>query len=100
MVPLSLFYSSIPKLFLLSLLTIWGPTSSRTLSSGDGPPLGWLPQMSDDNPLKFVLKFLNDDILDREWLVRNLLGGMSAGFGLRGQRSHIESINVVFTLPQ
>jgi hypothetical protein len=27
---------------------------------------------------------LDDDVLDRTWLVRNLLGGMSAGFGLRG----------------
>lgn len=26
----------------------------------------------------------DDDKLDREWVVRNVLGGMSAGFGLRG----------------
>lgn len=30
---------------------------------------------------------LDDDVLDRTWLVRNLLGGMSAGFGLRGASS-------------
>jgi hypothetical protein len=28
---------------------------------------------------------LDDDKLDREWIVRNVLGGMSAGFGLRGR---------------
>jgi lipid intermediate transporter len=27
---------------------------------------------------------MDDDKLDREWIVRNVLGGMSAGFGLRG----------------
>jgi len=29
----------------------------------------------------------NEDYLDQEWVVRNLLGGMSAGFGLRGKSS-------------
>jgi len=87
MIPLSLFYSSIPKLFLLSLLTIWAPSSSSKLSSNARPPLAWLACLPDDSPITFILTFLDDDILDREWLVRNLLGGMSAGFGLRGQRS-------------
>jgi hypothetical protein len=27
---------------------------------------------------------IDDDKLDREWAIRNVLGGMSAGFGLRG----------------
>lgn len=31
-----------------------------------------------------AVKILDDDRLDREWVVRNVLGGMSAGFGLRG----------------
>jgi hypothetical protein len=31
-----------------------------------------------------LLHLLDDGVLDRTWLVRNLLGGMSAGFGLRG----------------
>lgn len=26
---------------------------------------------------------LDDNQLDREWIIRNVLGGMSAGFGLR-----------------
>lgn len=29
---------------------------------------------------------LDDEKLDREWIVRNVLGGMSAGFGLRGMQ--------------
>jgi hypothetical protein len=36
---------------------------------------------------KFVsqlLDILDEDNLDREWVVRNLMGGMSTGFGLRG----------------
>lgn len=31
-----------------------------------------------------VLTVLDDDKLDREWIVRNVLGGMATGFGLRG----------------
>ncbi|KAF7327376.1 hypothetical protein MKEN_00315200 [Mycena kentingensis (nom. inval.)] len=66
LIPLTLFYSSLTKLFLLFLLTIWRP-------SGDGPPLRW----------PFGLQIFSDEDIDREWVVRNVLGGMSAGFGLR-----------------
>ena len=31
-----------------------------------------------------ALEVLDDDRLDREWVVRNVLGGLAAGFGLRG----------------
>ena len=31
---------------------------------------------------------LDDDTLDRRWVVRNVLGGMAAGFGLRGKSDH------------
>ncbi|KAJ7650865.1 Arv1-like family-domain-containing protein, partial [Roridomyces roridus] len=57
LIPLTLFYSSLTKLFLLFLLTIWRPS----------------PPSSDTASWDF----------DREWVVRNVLGGMSAGFGLR-----------------
>ncbi|KAJ7082854.1 Arv1-like family-domain-containing protein [Mycena belliarum] len=58
LIPLTLLYSSLTKLFLLFLLTIWRPSAeSAPFSSGFR--------------------------LDREWIVRNVLGGMSAGFGLR-----------------
>jgi len=69
MIPLALLYSSMSKLFLLFLLAIWRPAQeakSTVRGSGGG-----------------VLDFLDDDKLDREWVVRNVLGGMSAGFGLR-----------------
>ncbi|KAJ7284402.1 Arv1-like family-domain-containing protein [Mycena rebaudengoi] len=62
LIPLTLLYSSLTKLFLLFLLTIWRPASA---------PLR-------PNPYAF-----DDDVMDREWIVRNVLGGMSAGFGLR-----------------
>lgn len=32
-----------------------------------------------------ALEILDDDTLDREWVVRNVLGGMAAGFELRGE---------------
>jgi hypothetical protein len=31
-----------------------------------------------------ALEIFDDDKLDKEWVVRNVLGGMAAGFGLRG----------------
>lgn len=31
-----------------------------------------------------ALEIFDEDKLDREWVVRNVLGGMAAGFGLRG----------------
>ncbi|KAF7317169.1 hypothetical protein HMN09_00451800 [Mycena chlorophos] len=64
LIPLTLFYSSLTKLFLLFLLTIWRPSSE---------PIR----------LPFDVQFLDDEGIDREWIVRNVLGGMSAGFGLR-----------------
>ncbi|KAK7032749.1 Arv1-like family-domain-containing protein [Favolaschia claudopus] len=68
LIPLTLFYSSLTKLFLLFLLTIWRPSPElsppRTTSS-------------------YWLQLFDDDKVDREWVVRNVLGGMSAGFGLR-----------------
>ncbi|KIM39563.1 hypothetical protein M413DRAFT_74670 [Hebeloma cylindrosporum] len=91
LIPLSLFYSSITKLFLLFLLTIWLPTSN---SHSTTPPMGgrtplpeWTKLFSNNNQshllLTTALEMLDDDKLDREWIVRNVLGGMSAGFGLR-----------------
>jgi hypothetical protein len=35
--------------------------------------------------LRPLANILDDDVLDREWVVRNVLGGMAAGFGLRGE---------------
>ncbi|CAK5269425.1 unnamed protein product [Mycena citricolor] len=70
LIPLTLFYSSLTKLFLLFLLTIWRPSTEPTRSSGSlAARLGW--------------QQLSDEDVDREWVVRNVLGGMSAGFGLR-----------------
>ncbi|KAF9038678.1 hypothetical protein BJ165DRAFT_1499646 [Panaeolus papilionaceus] len=80
----SLFYSSITKLFLLLLLTIWLPTS-KTSHFAQNPLPGWVDKLwrNDTHLLTNTLSILDDDKLDREWIVRNVLGGMSAGFGLR-----------------
>ncbi|EPT05614.1 hypothetical protein FOMPIDRAFT_40894 [Fomitopsis schrenkii] len=75
-IPLTLFYSSLTKLFLLFLLAIWRPAP--------GEPNAALPITAEWHPLVGrALSVFDEDNLDREWIVRNVLGGMSAGFGLR-----------------
>ncbi|KDR80982.1 hypothetical protein GALMADRAFT_241578 [Galerina marginata CBS 339.88] len=87
LISLSLFYSSLTKLFLLFLLTIWLPTPTSTSATpqASNPLPGWaeLLARNESNHLISALGILDDDKLDREWIVRNVLGGMSAGFGLR-----------------
>ena len=79
LIPLSLLYSSMSKLFLLFLLSIWRPSSkpSSALSA-------WTSNTTANIIISTALGIMDDDKLDREWIVRNVLGGMSAGFGLRG----------------
>ncbi|KAF8526239.1 Arv1-like family-domain-containing protein [Hysterangium stoloniferum] len=77
-ISLSLLYSSLTKLFLLLTLSIWPagtvPTDDRVL----------LPSRTYGNPLlNSALELLDEDKLNRHWIVRNVLGGMAAGFGLR-----------------
>ncbi|KAI0734177.1 Arv1-domain-containing protein [Fomitopsis betulina] len=75
-IPLTLFYSSLTKLFLLFLLAIWRPAPVE--------PSAAVPLIAEQHPLvDQALGLLDEDSLDREWIVRNVLGGMSAGFGLR-----------------
>jgi hypothetical protein len=61
---------------LLAVLSVWGSQSQK-----DIPPPTYVYKIPLDSQLWHLL---DDDVLDRTWLVRNLLGGMSAGFGLRG----------------
>ncbi|KAI4525448.1 Arv1-domain-containing protein [Schizophyllum commune Loenen D] len=80
LVPLTLFYSSLTKLFLLFMLTIWKPSPAGPASDY---AIG-LPEMVRSNDgARQIFHLLDDDRIDREWVVRNVLGGMSAGFGLR-----------------
>jgi len=72
-IPLTLLYSSLTKLFLLFLLAIWRPA----------PVEHGTPSESTNSWMGQALSLLDEDRLDREWIVRNVLGGMSAGFGLR-----------------
>jgi len=87
LISLSLFYSSLTKLFLLLLLTIWLPAPTSTVPTPENPLPEWTKHLqwanSDKILLTHALETLDDDKLDREWIVRNILGGMSAGFGLR-----------------
>lgn len=82
-IPLALLYASLTKFFLLFLLSIWPPMQSSPSSLK-------VPSYLADYPLTlYGWNIFNDLILDREWLVRNLLGGMAAGFGLRGKVSTV-----------
>ena len=84
------------KLFLLLLLTIWLPAPTSTTPKPDNPLPEWTKYLqwanSNRNLLTHVLEILDDDKLDREWVVRNILGGMSAGFGLRGKFSYLNFV--------
>ncbi|KAH9058406.1 Arv1-domain-containing protein [Lactarius vividus] len=74
-ISLCLLYSSFTKFMLLAVLSVWGSQVKK-----DIPRPTYVYKMPLDSQLWHLL---DDDVLDRTWLVRNLLGGMSAGFGLR-----------------
>ncbi|KAH9037835.1 Arv1-domain-containing protein [Lactarius pseudohatsudake] len=74
-ISLCLLYSSFTKFMLLAVLSVWGSQVQK-----DVPPPTYVYKIPLDSQLWHLL---DDDVLDRTWLVRNLLGGMSAGFGLR-----------------
>ncbi|KAF8606659.1 Arv1-domain-containing protein [Ceratobasidium sp. AG-I] len=83
LVSLTLLYSSLTKLFLLLLLAIWQSPPSFTAPSSADIGAG-LPDNLVQLPLiQHMLVLLDEDHFDRAWVVRNVLGGMSAGFGLR-----------------
>jgi len=71
-VSLVLLYSSIAKLFLLFLLCVWD-------AGGHGTS-----KLAEEQTSRLHLLLPDFDVVDREWVIRSILGGMSAGFGLRG----------------
>ncbi|KAF8736716.1 hypothetical protein AX14_014123 [Amanita brunnescens Koide BX004] len=75
LIPLTLFYSSLTKLFLLYMLTIWRPSMVPI------PPPSFGISWNEFAQRAFVA--MDDDKIDKEWFIRNIVGGMSAGFGLR-----------------
>ncbi|KAG0701239.1 Arv1-like family-domain-containing protein [Suillus ampliporus] len=79
LIPLTIFYSSLTKLFLLFLLTIWRSSASKP----GGSPYYWDPSYYSSTLVTRALEIWDEDKLDREWVVRNVLGGMATGFGLR-----------------
>jgi hypothetical protein len=62
------------------LLTIWRPSASKP----GGSPYYWDPSYYSSPIVSRALEIWDEDKLDREWVVRNVLGGMATGFGLRG----------------
>ncbi|EJD42538.1 Arv1-domain-containing protein [Auricularia subglabra TFB-10046 SS5] len=74
-VPLTLIYSSVTKLFLLFLLSVWRSSPPTSATARSVPQIQFLPDT--------VLSVFDESVLDRAWVVRNILGGMAAGFGLR-----------------
>lgn len=80
LIPLTVLYSSFTKYFLLFLLTIWRPSVSKP----DGAPYQFQGSHYENPLIIRALEIWDEDKLDREWVVRNVLGGMAAGFGLRG----------------
>jgi hypothetical protein len=83
LIPLTIFYSSLTKLFLLFLLTIWRPSASTP----GGSPYNRDPSNYSSTLVTRALEIWDEDKLDREWVIRNVLGGMATGFGLRGPLS-------------
>lgn len=80
-IPLTLLYSSLTKLFLLLLLSIWRPAPTSPSA-----PAPWYSNITLEQYPPWAasaVRFWDEDRLDREWVVRNVLGGMAAGFGLR-----------------
>ncbi|EJD06744.1 Arv1-domain-containing protein [Fomitiporia mediterranea MF3/22] len=85
-VPLTLLYSSLTKLFLLLLLALWKPSSvpsSQPSLPRNTTEASFFRDLMAHDVTRRALEMLDDDKLDREWVVRNVLGGMAAGFGLR-----------------
>ncbi|KAI0649169.1 Arv1-domain-containing protein [Trametes meyenii] len=87
-IPLTLFYSSLTKLFLLFCLSVWRPDSAKAGFDTDVAHLQRRDLHPNATPFTHplvvrALALLDEDTLDREWVVRNALGGMAAGFGLR-----------------
>lgn len=75
-IPLTLLYSSFTKIFLLLCLSIWRPEIAPITTPNHAEHAN-IPILNN------LLNMLDEDKMDRHWLVRNVIGGISAGFGLR-----------------
>jgi len=107
LIPLTLLLSSLPKLLLLLLLSIWPtPTDPPIPSSNSTPPHDILVDFLSSTSLERlapilapIAHVLAQETLDREWVIRNVLGGMGIGFGLRvllmGRLSALETTSLV-----
>jgi hypothetical protein len=76
-ISLALLYASLTKLFLLSLLIIWKPAAPGISTK----------EFTNDG-FEAIFHIFDDNRLNREWLLRNLMGGMASGFAVRGKLYH------------
>jgi hypothetical protein len=53
-------------------------------TQSDSQSTQWTGTILNHLYISSAFEILDDDKIDREWVVRNVLGGMAAGFGLRG----------------
>ncbi|KAI0775264.1 Arv1-domain-containing protein [Trametes elegans] len=78
-IPLTLLYSSLTKLFLLFCLSVWRPDAPRGAPTRPEPDLD--ATTFAHRLAARALALLDEDTLDREWVVRNVLGGWPRGSG-------------------
>lgn len=87
LIPLTLLYSSITKLFLLLLLSVWYSPVQKSITPQLNSKVTSALSKLENHPTRMavglIVHMFDDDVFDRKWVARNILGGMSAGFGLR-----------------
>lgn len=98
-IPLTILYSSLTKFFLLFLLTIWTPQVQPPATLSPLPPQYNATHFFSNPVVVRALTALDDDKLDREWIIRNVLGGMATGFGLRGKVPFLQRSRLVALTP-
>ncbi|TIB29964.1 hypothetical protein E3P84_03516 [Wallemia ichthyophaga] len=87
-ISLAILYSSFAKLFLLLLLVIADPSGgAERTDKRVGMPNDFLSYSTLTDPTKhsvwLIFSALDDESIDRAYVVNTVVGGMSAGFGLR-----------------
>ncbi|CAE6522116.1 unnamed protein product [Rhizoctonia solani] len=81
LVSLTLFYSSLAKLFLLLLLAIWQSPISSTAVNSIEPGTGLPNHIAQHELTRSALALLDESHFDRAWVIRNVLGALWVFFG-------------------
>ncbi|KAG6337113.1 hypothetical protein ID866_1987 [Astraeus odoratus] len=72
---------------LLDWCKTWRNLNKEAISGPGGSPYQFHGVHYENALVARALEMWDEDKLDREWVVRNVLGGMAAGFGIRGNAS-------------